>query len=33
LPVFRKGTMYKGMELDREYSLDELRIVRWEYEK
>jgi hypothetical protein len=28
LPVFRKGTMYKGMELDREYSLDELRIVR-----
>ena len=24
LPCFKKGTMYKGMELDKEYSLDEL---------
>lgn len=24
LPSFKKGTMYKGMELDKEYSLDEL---------
>lgn len=27
-PYFKAGTMYKGMELDREYSLKELRIVR-----
>ena len=26
LPNFEKGTMYKGMELDKEYSLDELGI-------
>ena len=24
LPYFKAGTMYKGMELDREYSLEEL---------
>ena len=24
LPYFKKGTMYKGMELDKEYSLEEL---------
>lgn len=23
-PMFKKGTMYKGMELDKEYSVDEL---------
>lgn len=28
LPYFKAGTMYKGMELDKEYSLEELRIVR-----
>ena len=27
LPYFKKGTMYKGMELDREYSLEELRHI------
>ncbi|MBO7693872.1 MAG: hypothetical protein J6T10_14725 [Methanobrevibacter sp.] len=26
LPFFEKGTMYKGMELDREYSLEELEL-------
>jgi len=26
LPRFKKGTMYKGMELDREYSLEDLGI-------
>lgn len=26
LPYFKAGTMYKGMELDREYSLEELDI-------
>lgn len=26
LPEFKKGTMYKGMELDREYTLEELGI-------
>lgn len=24
LPVFKRGTMYKGMELDKEYSLEDL---------
>lgn len=24
LPVFKKGTMYKGMEIDKRYNLDEL---------
>lgn len=28
LPYFKAGTMYKGMELDRKYLLEELRIVR-----
>ena len=26
LPYFKAGTMYKGMELDREYTLEELKI-------
>ena len=26
LPTFEKGTMYKGMELDKEYSLEDLEI-------
>lgn len=26
-PDFKTGTMYKGMKLDKEYSLDELRII------
>lgn len=26
-PAFKKGTMYKGMELDKEYSLEDLRLI------
>lgn len=27
LPRFKKSTMYKGMELDREYTLEDLRLI------
>ena len=27
LPYFKKGTMYKGMELDKKYTLEELRTI------
>lgn len=26
LPIFKKDTMYKGMEVNREYSLEELEL-------
>jgi len=32
MPLFKSNTMYKGMKLDKEYSLEELRIMRWKYE-
>lgn len=28
LPYFKKGTMYKGMELDKEYTLEELELFQ-----